>query len=80
MNSDRNHHGECSSCDHKVYEDCKEWNAENVAEMEAEDAAQPLSDDTNWSPIPDIRGGTDDEDNAVEDRMEDEDEDAIKID
>lgn len=63
--SDRNRRGECSSCDHKVCEDCKEWNAENIAKMEAEDAAQPASDDTNWSPIPDIRGGTDEEDNAV---------------
>ena len=36
--SDRNRYSECASCSHEVCEDCKEWNAENVAEMEAEDA------------------------------------------
>ena len=35
--SDRNRYGECSSCGHNVCEDCKEWNSENVATMEAED-------------------------------------------
>jgi len=30
--------------------------------MEAEYEENPTSDDTNWSPIADPRGGTDDED------------------
>ena len=61
--SDRNRYGNCGSCDHSVCEDCKAWNSENVARMETEDAAEnPTSDDTNWSPIPDLHGGTDDED------------------
>ena len=50
------------SCSHRVREDCKEWNAENVVGIEAEDEANPTSDDTDWSPRPDRRGGTDDED------------------
>jgi len=60
--SDRNRYGQCTSCSHSICEDCKEWNAESVAAMEAEDAANPASDDTNWSPIPGPRGGTDNED------------------
>jgi hypothetical protein len=48
---DRNCHALCTntSCNHKVCEDCKEWNEENVVEMEAEDAAEsdPSSDHTN---------------------------------
>ena len=34
--------------------------------METEDAANPPSDDTNWSPIPGMRGGTDEEGSANE--------------
>ena len=64
--SDRNRYSECASCSHEVCEDCKTWNPENVAEMEAEDAANPSSDDTNWSPLPDMRGGTDEEESADE--------------
>ena len=54
--SDRNRYGQCSSCDHNVCEDCKEWNSENVAAMEAEDevdmvevesAANSINADTN---------------------------------
>src|SRR5271169_897446 len=61
--SNRNRYGLCAGCGHRVCEDCKEWNTENIAEMEAEDEANPTSNDTNWSPIPDPRGGTDNEDN-----------------
>jgi hypothetical protein len=74
--SDRNRYGMCSGCAHRVCEDCKAWNKENVAEMEAEDAAEEDSDDTNGSPIPDPRGGTDDDDDAddaEEDDAEEED-------
>jgi hypothetical protein len=64
--SDRNRHGLCASCHHRVCEDCKEWNIENVEAMEAEGEANPTSDDTNWSPIPDSQGRTDDDDNGEE--------------
>ena len=59
--SDRNRYSDCEGCGHGVCEDCRAWNPNNVAEMEAEDAANPVSDDTNWSPISDMRGGTEDE-------------------
>lgn len=45
--SDRNRYANCSSCSHEVCGDCKEWNVENVAAMEAEDAEQPSSEDTD---------------------------------
>ena len=51
--TDRNRLALCTnaSCNHEVCDDCKEWNEENVAEMEAEDAAEsePSTDHTNWS-------------------------------
>jgi len=70
--SDRNRYGQCTGCGHGICEDCKAWNSENVAEMEAEDEANPASDDTNWSPIPDPRGGTDDEGGLEEEKEEEE--------
>jgi hypothetical protein len=68
---DRNRYGHCVSCTHQVCEDCRPWNAANIAEMEAEDAAKPASDDTNRSPIPDLRGGTDEEDSEEDGEAED---------
>ena len=52
---DRNRYAECMKCPHKVCEDFKVWNRENVAGMEAEDAENLPSDDTNWSPLPLLR-------------------------
>lgn len=62
--ADRNRYGTCTSCNHEVCEHCKEWNGANIAEMEAEDAANPRSDDTNWSPIPGPPPWTDDEEES----------------
>ena len=61
---DRNRYGQCVNCSHDICEDCKAYSVEIAEEMEAEDAATPSSDGTNWSPIPDQRGGTSDEDDG----------------
>lgn len=50
--SDRNRYAHCANtrCNHEVCGECKEFNVENVAEMEAEDEVSPSSSDhTNWS-------------------------------
>ena len=51
--ADRNRYPSCANtrCNHLVCDDCKTWNADNVAEMEAEDAveSESSSDHTNWS-------------------------------
>ena len=67
--SDRNRYLECASCAHEVCEDCKEWNADNVVEMEMEDDEEAagnegtsVNDDTNCSPMSDIQEPTDDSD------------------
>lgn len=73
--SDRNRYLQCTSCAHNVCEDCKEWNADTVAIMEAEDnGAGPVSDDTNWSPISDPCSDPSDESehNASDDHIDDD--------
>ena len=64
--TDRNRYGECASCAHRVCEDCDPWTREKAVELEAEEVQDegdgyPSSDDTNWSPLPDGRGGTSEE-------------------
>lgn len=73
--SDRNRYLQCTSCGHNVCENCKEWNADNVAVMEAEDnEAGPASDDNNGSPIPDPHSERSDEShhNSSDDHDEDD--------
>ena len=49
----RNRYADCAnaSCNHKICENCKEFNDENVMEMKAEDEveASSSSDHINWS-------------------------------
>lgn len=68
--ADRNRYGICSGCPHEVCEDCKAWNADTVAEMEAEDAANPQSDDTTWSPNREEMSPWPDDDEEPEGREE----------
>ena len=68
--ADRNRYGICSGCPHEVCEDCKAWNADTVAEMEAEDAANPQSDDTTWSPNREEMSPWPDDDEEPEEREE----------
>src|SRR6266496_1261700 len=47
--SDRNGYQYCTSCSHEVCEDCKEWNAENVAALVAANAEQEQQEETEAS-------------------------------
>ena len=60
--TDRNRCRSCASCGHPVCEDCEPYYPEKTAELEADEVIDegdgyPSSDNTNWGPVPDGRGG-----------------------